>query len=114
MFNIDLATKVLDHIKSDPEHWDQRWYGVQDDCGTTYCFAGWAVKLADPQAQFRFDHDGSAVYVNPSNSNHSCRIVSYAADLLGLNYDDGDMLFYWANDLNELEKLINDFKRGKK
>lgn len=45
--NAELAYKVLDHIDAHPEQWNQgRWYGADPECGTTACFAGWAVALS--------------------------------------------------------------------
>jgi hypothetical protein len=40
--NAELAYKVLDHIDAHPETWDQATW----DCGTTACFAGWALRLS--------------------------------------------------------------------
>ena len=35
---------VLDHIKADPDTWDQtNWHS---ECGTKHCFAGWAQILS--------------------------------------------------------------------
>lgn len=40
--NAALAYRVLDHIDAHPESWNQgRWW-----CGTSGCFAGWAVQLS--------------------------------------------------------------------
>jgi hypothetical protein len=40
--NAELAYKILDHIDAHPESWDQGSW----DCGTTACFAGWALRLS--------------------------------------------------------------------
>lgn len=40
--NAELAYRVLDQIDAHPELWDQAVW----DCGTTACFAGWAVRLS--------------------------------------------------------------------
>jgi hypothetical protein len=43
--NAELAYRVLDHIDAHPEQWNQkRWW-----CGTSGCFAGWAVTLSGEQ-----------------------------------------------------------------
>lgn len=40
--NAELAYRVLDHIDAHPDSWNQGdWW-----CGTTGCFAGWAVTLS--------------------------------------------------------------------
>src|SRR4051812_2770494 len=43
--NVALLKRTLNHIKDNPETWDQaNW------CGTSQCFAGWAVTLAGMHA----------------------------------------------------------------
>lgn len=39
--NDDLAYQVLDYIREHPKEWNQRAYF----CGTTACFAGWALTI---------------------------------------------------------------------
>lgn len=41
--NAELAYKVLDHIDAHPEQWKQDTWVT--DCGTSFCFAGWALEL---------------------------------------------------------------------
>jgi hypothetical protein len=41
MPNKSLLRKTLSVIKKNPKHWDQSFW----HCGTSFCFAGWAVKL---------------------------------------------------------------------
>lgn len=41
--NAQLAYRVLDVIDADPKAWDQNFW--VKDCGTTFCFAGWALVL---------------------------------------------------------------------
>lgn len=40
--NAELAYRVLDQIDAHPEAWDQTTW----QCGTSACFAGWAVRLS--------------------------------------------------------------------
>lgn len=43
---IELAQKVLGHVRAHPELHDQsRWVNSPYDCGTSACLAGWAVLL---------------------------------------------------------------------
>jgi len=52
MPNKSLLRKTLSVIKNNPKHWDQgAWH-----CGTSFCFAGWAVKL-DGGRFPKNDHD---------------------------------------------------------
>lgn len=41
--NAELAYRVLDHIDAHPEAWQQGLWVT--DCGTAYCFAGWALTM---------------------------------------------------------------------
>ena len=50
--NTALACRVMAHIEHlhahpGPDRWDQSHFALADGCGTTACFAGWAVALAD-------------------------------------------------------------------
>ena len=52
--NEKLIACVLEHIENNPKEWDQsEWLDCRGDaqngwCGTTGCFAGWAVALSTP------------------------------------------------------------------
>jgi len=37
--------RVLAHIESTPQLWNQSTWVSETSCGTAYCFAGWAVAL---------------------------------------------------------------------
>lgn len=41
-----LAKAVVNQILAHPETWNQRSWCNKNECGTQYCFAGWAVVLA--------------------------------------------------------------------
>lgn len=47
--NAELAYRVLDQIDAHPKTWDQRTWARRTNCGTAFCFAGWAVVLAGRQ-----------------------------------------------------------------
>ena len=56
--NIDLAEKVLAHVKAHPKLHDQStWH-----CGTTACLAGWTVALSGEVAGYP-EMDSSRVYL---------------------------------------------------
>lgn len=59
MPNIELLKKTLQHIKTNPETWDQTEW-----CGTAQCFAGWAVTLAGAQAGVRPGANPISVFVD--------------------------------------------------
>lgn len=41
--NAELAYRILDQIDAHPEQWNQGTWVT--DCGTSFCFAGWALEL---------------------------------------------------------------------
>lgn len=53
--NATLAYRVLDHIDAHPEQWDQSVYLGEGDCGTTACFAGWALLLSGVEMDRNWD-----------------------------------------------------------
>lgn len=48
--NLDNFRKVLDYVKSHPTEWNQRFWNLESaqdaDCGTAYCIAGHAQRMA--------------------------------------------------------------------
>lgn len=43
---IELAQKVIDHVKANPEkHYQGTWVTSAGSCGTAACLAGWCVLL---------------------------------------------------------------------
>jgi hypothetical protein len=108
MPNIDKLNAVLAKIKADPKSWDQsRWF-----CGTAACFAGHAMLLEDckvttPTAGFgSFGHDvGDSDRVEMPNG-AVCNVSRAAEEILDLSEDQADALFYYDNELVDLERMI--------
>jgi hypothetical protein len=113
--NKALLGQVLDYIKRYPDTWYRGDWSLTTDCGTSHCFAGWAVKLAgvpmdeddevlraqlpDPsQIERHIDDDpASPGYVH----------VSVAArHLLGLTPEQADELFSGVNTVKDLERYV--------
>lgn len=45
--NEALVRATMSHIRAYPEFWDQSGFvGYSPECGTTHCFAGWALRLS--------------------------------------------------------------------
>jgi hypothetical protein len=103
--NAELAYRVLDAINANPAHFDMdTWVRVPHDaptiglaqltspeCGTTACFAGWAIVLSG----YELTRDLEIVQAG--------RVVPevlsrFAASLLGLNDEQADELFLAANE----------------
>jgi hypothetical protein len=43
--NHELFVKVLAQIEREPQRWSQSSFAAQLDCGTAFCFAGWATAI---------------------------------------------------------------------
>jgi len=123
MPNIELLNRTLNHIKTNPETWNQGLW-----CGTSQCFAGWAVTLAG----MRIDWESEGVYVadmpaelaaqvNPEDELITVREAAILALDIGdsLLLDDGPgnddefstlgadaVLFCAGNELTDLERFV--------
>lgn len=103
--NAELAYRVLDAINAHPAHFDMdNWVRVapsaelvgleqltSPECGTTACFAGWAVALSG----YQMTRNREVILANRLVSQG---IAKFAADLLGLNDDQAADLFYADNE----------------
>ena len=49
--NKELALRVLNKIKENPNNWKQWMWAIQEPCGTSHCFAGHTVHLSFPDAK---------------------------------------------------------------
>jgi hypothetical protein len=88
-FNADLARRTLAAIEADLPHWRQSSWISKTDCGTAYCFAGWAVKL----------HDGT-------DPDEKTPIQYKAEEALGLDPWLAKPLFDGSNTLGELREMV--------
>src|SRR5216684_483905 len=87
----DLAYAALDHIREHMEEWDQESYF----CGTTACFAGRVILLADA-------HD---LQENP--------YPARARKLLGWTRAQANKVFYcYTKDFTVLETLVKEVLNG--
>jgi hypothetical protein len=123
MANVELLRETLDHIKNNPQTWKQDvWFTHLDpethrrvaslieveveevnSCKTAFCFAGHAALKSGfpspPKNSFEVwtaEIDGKTWWVD-----------SYAADKLGITYDQADVLFAGENSLKEIEDIVN-------
>lgn len=120
MFNEPLLLKTLEHIKSVPqltvpdepamlalkeqgkpaEGWYQSDWAVEVECGTAYCFAGWAALLSGHH--IKVDKSGYALI----DDNRELSIRYVAMEELGIDIGEADDLFDGTNDLDALEQLV--------
>lgn len=91
-FNADLARRTLAAIEADPTHWNQTTWITTTECGTAYCFAGWAVRL----------HHGTP-------PTHNTPIQATAEDALGIDGYLASPLFAPAATLAELRMMVADY-----
>lgn len=116
--NAELAYRVLDHIDAHPEQWDQsHWWSDRAEiwpggaavptCGTSGCFAGWAVHLSGEQVQ-RGYVNGEAVWNRAAQllgfggENHMDGYAITQADNPSLNTS----LFCGSNTRDDLGRLV--------
>lgn len=105
------AYETLDHIERHPEKHDQNWWlatsavwksgfdaaRAMNECGTTACTAGWTVLLAGETI-----HRGSVVY----RSSGIASVEEAATELLGLTSEERCQLFFGADDLADVRKVV--------
>lgn len=95
--NIELMTKVRDHVVAHPEQHDQGTWARKTECGTTACAAGWTLLLGNPEVAreyadeevFTFTGVVRRVFGSPS-------VADAAANLLDIDAYQADMLFIQA------------------
>lgn len=107
--NVDLLTKVLDHIERDPKTWRQDSYrsfvDEESACATAFCFAGHTAVMTGAQVSpygvgWWLAEDGTL-------DHHATTHVSdWARDRLGLTDDEANKLFAPFNDLGDLRTLV--------
>lgn len=96
--NTELMLRVADAIEAHPERFDMSEWIYADPCGTSGCIAGWTVMTACG--------DRLRVYNTKQITldGHVAGTASLAQDLLGLDDETADNLFFmseWPNDIRE-------------
>lgn len=120
MPNVGLLRAVLAEIEADPAAWDQRSWARRTQCGTTYCFAGHAVRLGMPDAEMVWSMDWDA----PDGFEVAMRVLladgskqnisAAAAQLLGVQGKQLYALFYGeeADTLAGLRLVVEEICAG--
>lgn len=104
--NTALLHQTLTHIETHPDQWHQLDWATRTECGTAYCFAGWAVQLARPDAEPDFDGGRSTSVVIVDGVPRSIEVL--ASDLLGLDIDQSEDLFACENTLDDLRRIVRE------
>lgn len=103
MANEDRIRQVVAAIEASPQQFDMRLF--INECGTTFCFAGWALKLAGED----MDYWRSEYWKNSQETrtppDSVTRMERKAAEWLGLTTEQAVSLFYFAGVGDDVEAL---------
>lgn len=94
--NIELMTKVRDHVVAHPEQHDQSMWAVKTECGTTACAAGWTLLLGNPEVAREYADEEVFTFAGVVRRLYGRSVVGAAVDLLGIDMSQADMLFVQA------------------
>lgn len=103
MANVQLLQKTLDHIRSHPEEWEQRFWR----CGAGMCFAGHAAILGGATWLTELDvtaDDFDTVVMPDKTTKHPVQFA--AQQLLDVTFPQADKLFSADNTFAQLEHLV--------
>jgi len=117
MANQDRLLQVLAEVELNEAHWDPRFWAFRPDgneCGTTYCTAGHAIKLVHPDAVFEFGNRMARYVSGNVRGSYTNSVVmpdgkrrhveTIATELLGLTADQADRLFYYGVSVRDLDE----------
>lgn len=108
--NRELMERTMEYVRAHPEQHDQSYWIQLKKCGTTRCFAGWAVELGTEggtvpvlgSGRSYDDPDGTLVcYVARADSADEVSVPTLASELLGLTTLEHVELFHCTDE--ELE-----------
>lgn len=128
----ERAYELLDFLKNHPEHHDQNHWVLPAPgervtpmqpmtasralarCGTTACAAGWTVLLAGGQM---VEQQPGATFVEGLDGMDGFMVPGAASVLLGLSGEEAEVLFYWAESLEDvaagIERIFGPDERGR-
>lgn len=104
--DVVMLRRVMTHIKDHPETWHQGSWRSKTECGTRFCFAGWAVEFAEDACFFAYE-DG---YVSNYMIMYKDDVIEAeiaARKILGISYRDAENLFNAGADIDELEDIVD-------
>lgn len=104
MANRELLLRTLEYIREHPEQHDQSNY--MSDCGTTFCFAGWAtilhtgkrpsLDLVTPGATLWWVDEDTGEQIGYEGRVDGVPVYEFAKKILGLSELHADLLFLQA------------------
>lgn len=115
MADIERLEAVMTQIRDNPETWDQGEWAQETECGTSYCFAGWAVEMFSEEEI----HWREVERVGGRQTKHAFAVKSgssirqEASDLLGLTDGESFALFWGGNSFENLETMVKNLANGR-
>lgn len=110
MANVARLRRTLEHIKANPEQWNQNSWPS--------CFAGWTVRLEMGDRMTAKERPAACSCCGPymmlevdGVPFEDEDIELRARQLLELKYDDADELFYSGNTMDDLESMVASLTR---
>lgn len=113
--NVELLDQVMAQIEAHPDAWDQTFWATQfiddtgNECGTAFCCAGWAVRLARPDLEFVWQGQYAQRVEDPAIG-MTGDIEDVAQRLLGITNGEADRLFDERNTLDDLRYQVAKIK----
>lgn len=107
--NLELLKRVLRQIDDYPELWNQElWRDTEWWCGTSYCVAGWAVKLSG--GEWEKKDESMYLVAVPEDGPEAMRwgfttVATRAQRLLGLTASERYALFHGDNTREDVEAV---------
>lgn len=127
--NIELLDLVLKTIETDRRHWCQRVWRtmidsarlhrpgkvdeIQVTCGTSFCFAGWAVQLGSETTPVWLDtgYLEANEHDNPLHiTGGTVSVAARATRLLGIDYHSANALYDGGNSLPTIRRMVHEIK----
>lgn len=105
-----LAEETMQYIESFPdEHNQQTWV---NSCGTAFCFAGMAVRIAHPDWYFEIVEDWNGKRITNGTVLNENRdpvgtVKEVAQRDLGLDWNQANSLFSGGNTLSHLRRMVD-------
>lgn len=107
--NVELLTRVLAHIETEPDSWKQESFRYHDElsaCATAFCFAGHAAVMTGAQVPAYRWTDWSLAEDGTVDEDSDVHVADWARVKLGLTEPEAAALFAWHNNLATLRKHV--------
>lgn len=92
MEGLELLRAVREQIIEHPEEHNQRHWGAETDCGTTYCVAGWALALNDHPMEWTPRGGEGTIIAYAAEGGTD--VATIARRLLSLSFEEAYGMFF--------------------